>query len=107
MGRVGPDNPGEVEYRALLRDEIPAIWGIDRRERIERIFVARAEGLVLKDLRIDVPGWAAGRAEEETPVFEASFDAGAWFEGAFEGGGLLAFRCSRTSSLEWTGGRFS
>ncbi len=78
-----------VEYRALLRDEIPAIWGIDRRERIERIFVARAEGLVLQNVGIDVQGWAAGRAEEETPVFEASFDAGAWFEGAFDDGRLV------------------
>lgn len=78
-----------VTYRALRRDEIPAIWSIDRRERIERIFVARPEGLVLEDVRADVPGWAPGRAALETPVFEASYDSGTWFHGAFEGERLV------------------
>jgi GNAT superfamily N-acetyltransferase len=78
-----------VDYRALLRDEIPAIWGIDRRERIERIFVSSPAGLSLKDVSFDVAGWAAGRPAEQTPLFEASFDAGAWIDGAFEGGRLV------------------
>ncbi|HMO96530.1 MAG TPA: GNAT family N-acetyltransferase [Tepidiformaceae bacterium] len=75
-----------VKYRALRRDEIPAIWAIERRERIERIFVAGASGLELVDAPFDVPGWEAGRPAAQTPVFEASFDAGAWFYGAFDGG---------------------
>lgn len=78
-----------VEYRALLREEIPAIWGIDRREVIERIFVAGPGGLELTPHHVDVAGWEVGRAEAETPVFEASFDAGAWFYGAFDGERLV------------------
>jgi predicted N-acetyltransferase YhbS len=78
-----------VEYRALRREEIPAIWGIDRREEIERIFVAGPGGLALRPHHVDVPGWQEGRAEDETPVFEASFDAGAWFRGAFDGERLV------------------
>ena len=36
-----------VEYRDLRREEIPAIWEIDRRERVESIFVAGPGGLEL------------------------------------------------------------
>lgn len=78
-----------IEYRPLRRDEIPAIWTIDRRERIERIFRARPDGLVLEDATFDVPGWEPGKADEMTPVFEASFDAGAYFCGAFDGDRLV------------------
>jgi GNAT superfamily N-acetyltransferase len=78
-----------VEYRALRRDEIPAIWGIDRHERIERIFVAGQGGLELQPYEFDMPGWQPGRPAELTPAFEASFDAGAWFCGAFEGSRLV------------------
>ncbi len=74
-----------VTYRELRREEIPAIWGIDRREVIENIFVAGPGGLTLQAAPFDVPGWQAGRPAEMTPVFETSFDLGAWFGGAFEG----------------------
>lgn len=78
-----------IEYRPLRREEIPAIRTIDRRERIERIFRAGHDGLVLEDAPFDVPGWEPGKADEMTPAFEASFDAGAWFCGAFEGARLV------------------
>jgi len=73
-----------VEYRDLRREEIPAIWGIDRRERVESIFVARPDGLELQPDPFDVSGWSAAKPAEMTPVFEAAFDAGSWFCGAFE-----------------------
>ena len=78
-----------IEYRPLRREEIPAIWTIDRRERIERIFRAGHDGLVLEDAPFDVPGWEPGKPAAMTPVFEASFDAGAWFRAAFEGDRLV------------------
>ncbi len=78
-----------IEYRQLRREEIPAIWTIDRRERIERVFRAGPNGLELVDAPFDVPGWEPGKAEAMTPVFEASFDAGRWFGGAFDGGRLV------------------
>jgi GNAT superfamily N-acetyltransferase len=78
-----------IEYRQLSREGIPEIWGIDRRERIGRIYVAGPGGLVLEDAGFDAPGWEPGRPAEQTPLFEASFDAGAWFQGAFNGERLV------------------
>ena len=75
-----------LEFRELRREEIPSIWAIDRGERIENLFVAGPGGLALAAAPFDVPGWPAGKPAELTPVFEASFDAGSWFCGAFEGG---------------------
>lgn len=78
-----------MEFRELRREEIRSIWAIDRRERIESIFVAGPGGLELAADSFDVPGWSAGKAAEMTPVFEASFDAGSWFGGAFAGGRIV------------------
>lgn len=78
-----------VEFRELRREEIPSIWAIDRRERIENIFIAGPGGLELAADPFDVPGWKAGRPVQMTPVFEASFDAGSWFGGAFAGGRIV------------------
>lgn len=53
------------------------------------MFVAGPGGLVIEEAGFDVRGWEAGRPAEQTPVFEASFDAGAWFVGAFDGERLV------------------
>lgn len=78
-----------TELRELRREEIPSIWTIDRRERIENIFVAGPGGLALATHPFDVPGWGEGKPAELTPLFEASFDAGSWFGGAFDGGRIV------------------
>lgn len=73
-----------VTYRLLSRDELPSIWTIDRSERIERIYVMRDGELVLEDHHVDVPGWPPGQPERYAAEFEADFDAGSWFLGAWD-----------------------
>lgn len=69
----------------MRRDEIPSIWTIDRRELIEKIFVAGPGGLELRAVGpVDVSGWEPGKPARMTPVLEAAFDAGAWCCGAFQ-----------------------
>lgn len=74
-----------VTYRLLQRNELPAIWTIDRSEFIERIFVLEGGELMPRELNILVPGWPAGQPEREAPQFLAAFDEGAWFLGAWDG----------------------
>ena len=79
-----------IEGRALTRDEVPQVWEIDRRERIERIFRLVEGALVPEETPFDVPGWPQGEIERYTPLLLAAYDRGGWFYGLFDGEQLVA-----------------
>ena len=74
--------------RLLVREELPLIWTIDRREVIEYIYRLQDGNLVLEAHHVDVPGWAPGRQGSELPQFEECFDRGGRFHAAFDGATL-------------------
>lgn len=79
-----------ADWRALRREEIAAVWQIDRSETIEAVY-----RLTDGDLRLvlephAVAGWPPGEAERYTPILEACHDAGGWLHGAFDGHTLIA-----------------
>jgi GNAT superfamily N-acetyltransferase len=70
--------------RTLTGGEISLLWKIDRRERIDRIYVIRDGILGLEPAPFDVPGWPPGEEERETPRLNACHDRGGQFVGVFE-----------------------
>lgn len=76
--------------RALARDEIAAIWTIDRSETIEGLYRVEDGALVLRPERIEVKGWPEGEARKYGPLLEACHDRGGWLHGLFDGGRLVA-----------------
>ncbi|MBJ2118525.1 GNAT family N-acetyltransferase [Proteus penneri] len=76
--------------RQLTRNEIPQVWGIDRTELIEKLYVLKEGKLLLSKQRFDMKGWPEGEAEHYTPVLLESFDRGAPFWGVFEHDRLVA-----------------
>ena len=46
-----------MTFRKLKRNEIDAIWKIDRGEVVEKIFYHEGGDLVLKPEFYDLPGW--------------------------------------------------
>jgi predicted N-acetyltransferase YhbS len=78
-----------IHGRILARDEIDAIWTIDRREVIEAVYYLEAGALTLKAEHFDVRGWPPGEAETYTPLLEDCYDRGGWFYGLFDGDRLV------------------
>lgn len=76
--------------RQLTRNEIPQVWGIDRTELIEKLYVLKEGKLLLSKQRFDMKGWPEGEPEHYTPVLLESFDRGAPFWGVFEHDRLVA-----------------
>jgi predicted N-acetyltransferase YhbS len=74
-----------ITGRALLREEIPQVWNIDRSEMIENIYRLENGALVLQPHHFDARGWPPGEAENYTPILIECFDRGGWFHGLFEG----------------------
>ena len=74
-----------IETRLLLRDEIGAVWTIDRREVIDAVYYLVDGALVLKPEHYDMAGWPPGESEKYTPILEECFDRGGWFCGLFDG----------------------
>lgn len=70
--------------RLLARDEIEKIWTIDRSEVHHHVYRMRDGTLVLTRAYFEIPGWALGMAEEETPRLRACFDRGGAFLGTFD-----------------------
>lgn len=81
--------PSEVTIRRLQRDEVDAIWQIDRSEFIDGIYIMRDGELVLTDEQFDAKGWPAGEAEHYGPMLLDCFDHGGTFHGAFDGEALV------------------
>ena len=73
-----------TEARVLSRNEIGAVWRIDRRESIEAVYRLVDGELVLEPARHEATGWPPGEAAKYTPILEACFDRGGWFFGFFE-----------------------
>ncbi|OTA18229.1 hypothetical protein Xvie_00045 [Xenorhabdus vietnamensis] len=71
------------KIRQLSRQEIPAVWNIDRTELIENLYVQKRGKLILTPQCFDMKGWPEGEAETYTPILLDSYDSGALFLGAF------------------------
>lgn len=78
-----------MKIRELVRDEVPALWSIDRSELIEAMYRVDAGELVLRRERHDVRGWPPGEAARYEPLLLHCFDHGGSFLGAFEGETLV------------------
>lgn len=75
--------------RTLKRNEIQAIWHIDRREVIDAIYYLEQGNLVLRPEHYDMRGWPPGEAAKYTPLLEECYDQGGWFYGFFDTGQLI------------------
>lgn len=90
-----------VEYRLLVRDELPLVWTIDRSEFIARIYHLQDGELVIEEHNFDVPGWPPGTPEHHAAEFEELFAAGAgWFLGAWDGSVLAGLAALDLRPLE-------
>ena len=78
-----------ITGRALYRDEIKAVWTIDRAEVIEAVYYLEDGALVLRPEHYDMHGWPKGEDARYTPELEACFDGGGWFHGLFDGAKLV------------------
>jgi len=75
--------------RELERQEIGAVWSIDRAEVVERVYYHEGGELVLKPEHHDVQGWPAGEPEHYGPILLDCFDCGGTVYGAFQGETLI------------------
>jgi len=73
-----------ISGRRLSRDEIRAIWSIDRSELIDAVYSLENGTLRLRPEHYDLPGWPPGEAEKYTPLLEACHDRGGWLYGLFD-----------------------
>lgn len=78
-----------ITGRTVKREEIHAIWHIDRREVIDAIYYLENGVLVLKPEHYDMRGWPPSEAEKYTPLLEECYDQGGWFYGFFDAGQLI------------------
>jgi len=78
-----------IKGRQLSRDDIRAVWTIDRSEIIDAVYYLIDGTLVLKLEHYDMRGWPAGEADKYTPILEACYDDGGWFYGLFDGDKLV------------------
>ena len=76
--------------RLLERDEIPKVWRIDRREYIANIYRLQDGKLVLEPHNFDVPGWAPGQEQSQTPRLQAVVDRGGEAWAVFDGEAVVA-----------------
>jgi predicted N-acetyltransferase YhbS len=77
-------------WRPLRRDEVSAVWNIDRSETVEAVYRLIGGTLVLMPERQDVRGWPAGDESHYAPILAACHDAGGWLHGVFDGATLIA-----------------
>lgn len=75
----------EVRIRQLERQEVSAVWSIDRAEVIDRTYRREGNALVLKTERHEMHGWPSGEPERYEPILLDCFDHGGTFYGAFDG----------------------
>jgi GNAT superfamily N-acetyltransferase len=73
----------------LRREEIPALWSIDRSERIENVYILTDGELRLRPDHFNVRGWPTGEVEKYTPLLVDCHDRGGWFYGLFDDGLLV------------------
>ena len=73
-----------LSERILLRNEIPLVWTIDRREIIQHVYYRINGTLVLKPEFYDMQGWPSGEAERYETILYAIHDRGGWCYGAFD-----------------------
>ncbi len=78
-----------IEERALSRDEIEDVWGLDRSEVIDCIYYYEDDALVLKPEHYDMRGWLPGMPERAALQLEDCYDRGGWFHGLFDDGRLV------------------
>lgn len=76
--------------RCLMRTELPALWTIDRRERVDEVYAVVDGQLTLRREFYDTRGWPEGEPESQAPLLLACFDRGGIFRGVFDGGRLVA-----------------
>lgn len=73
----------------MARDQIPLVWSIDRRERIDHVYYLRDGALVLEPEHYDMRGWPLGEDVKYTPILQACFDRGGYFAGLFDEANLV------------------
>jgi predicted N-acetyltransferase YhbS len=73
-----------INGRELLREEIDAIWTLDRRELIEAIYCLEEGALTLQPEHFDVRGWPPDEDQRYTPLLVDCFDHGGWLYGLFD-----------------------
>lgn len=76
--------------RSLTRAELPALWTIDRRERVDEVYAVVDGQLTLRREFYDTRGWPDGEPESQAPLLLACFERGGIFRGVFEGNRLVA-----------------
>jgi predicted N-acetyltransferase YhbS len=79
-----------VRIRPLAREELDALWSIDRAEVVENIYCVEDGKLVLRPEHHDAAGWPPGESELYGPLLLDCFDRGGSFFGTFEGETLVA-----------------
>lgn len=70
--------------RPLARDEIAAIWTIDRSEVHHQVYRMQDGQLVLTPSYFEMNGWAPGQIEDDTPLLYQTYDRGGTFLGMFD-----------------------
>ena len=78
-----------MNIRKLARDEISAIWQIDRSEVIDNIYYLRDGKLVLEAEHFEMEGWPPGEPEHYTPILLDCYDRGGHFWGIFIKGEMI------------------
>jgi predicted N-acetyltransferase YhbS len=78
-----------INGRRLSRDDIRAIWTIDRGEVIDAVYYLENGSLQLRREHHDLSGWPPGKAEQYTPILESCHDRGGWLYGLFDGDRLV------------------
>lgn len=89
--------------RCLMRTELPALWTIDRRERVDEVYAVVDGQLTLRREFYDTRGWPEGEPESQAPLLLACFDRGGIFRGVFDGGAWWPPACS--IAHQWRIGR--
>lgn len=77
------------QSRRLAREDLSAIWSIDRSETATHAYRLVDGKLVLAPLAFDLKGWPKGMRERDEPELEACFERGGAFLGMFDGEPLV------------------
>jgi GNAT superfamily N-acetyltransferase len=75
--------------RDLQRDELEALWRIDRSEVIANVYHAQDGGLVLMPEYHNMTGWLPGEEGAFMPLLLECFERAGWFYGLFDEGTLI------------------
>jgi len=73
-----------VVVRSLERQEVEAIWIIDRSEVHHFVYRLRNSELMLTPAYFALQGWPSDQVEQDTPALYTCFDRGGAFIGAFQ-----------------------